>query len=160
MAEEPQSAPAERRPVVAAVTGSLNVMTALKRELGLLKGDDPVTTTAIGPDHFGLRADSTLRFEHDLLSRLFEEVVGTAMYTSPDLKETEAGRLILRMGPPARGRVLLAAAERAITAQLAPTDVSEHQVWQSRTSAWAVADKLLRTDVELDRAGLWAPCNG
>jgi hypothetical protein len=153
--ESVQGSRAKRRPVMKAASGSPVVMTALKRELGLLQEDASVPTTSVGDDQFALPRDSTLRVEHDLLSSLLNEVIEKAGYNSPVLEKTKAGRTILKMDPALRGHVLVAAAERAVAAQFTRADLSAHRVWQSQSAIWGVADRLLRTEFDLKREGLF-----
>src|SRR5262249_49345896 len=104
-----------------APAGCAGVLVELKQHLGMLTGDTKSSTTVIEPDRFALHDDSPLRHEHELLSALFEEVIGTSEYHKPDFKALQAGQVILALKPPAIGKALLAAAERCVNALLNPS---------------------------------------
>jgi hypothetical protein len=138
---------------VKAAAGSPAVMTLLKSKLGLLGEDAEVPTRAIGDDAFPLREDSPLSEEHDLVSDLIAQVAGTEHYYSPDLEKIEAGRRVLERDGIARGRIVLAAAERAMAAHLLAADPTRRDQYRARSSAWGSAEQLLRRPYTLDRDG-------
>jgi hypothetical protein len=135
--------------------GCTAVLEQLKRFMGVLP-DHAAPSAIIGPDRFVLREDSPLGHEHELLSALFEEVIGTAHYSNPYLKSLKAGQRLLALDPAALGRALLAAAERSVHALVASSaDLSEHRVWQSRYAAIGTAVSLAQADFILDRDGFF-----
>src|SRR5436309_1431913 len=95
-----------------APAGIPSVLYALKDYVGVAVAERaPVETRVIGPDLYPLRADSPLKAEHELLSELFVEAVGSPAYHLPHFQITTTGKKILALDEVATGRVLLAAAE-------------------------------------------------
>jgi hypothetical protein len=141
------------RPMAA---GHPAVLVQLKQHLGILPHRENSTVTLIGPDQFPLAPDSPLRTQHELLTRLFERVVGTAHYYNPHLRRLATGRALLAHDPAQLGLVLLAAAERHVHALL-DADGGDHgsQARQARTTATRIAPTLLDEPHEVDRDGLF-----
>jgi hypothetical protein len=137
-----------------APAGSANVLDQLKRTLRMLPNDLAPAVTMIAPDNFLLRNDSPLRLEHEMLSDLFNEVVGNPHYYQSHFDSFKAGRLLLALSPVAMGRAVLAAAERHVNALLSDSiDFSEPGVSQSRYAAPAAAATLVVRDFDVDRDG-------
>jgi hypothetical protein len=154
MAEAVEEADIPHNPVVPAAAGNPKVLDQLKRYLGLIEGEAPITDD-IGLDHMPLRLDSPLAREHALLCELFEQVVGSPQYAAPDLNRHKAGMKILAGDDDARGLMLLAAAERAANAQLSQLPLAEHAGWQSRYAATPTFDNIAEYPLRLDRNGLF-----
>ena len=152
--ESRPAVPVQARPQPA-FAGTAFVLDALKRTLGMLPGSPAPLTTTLEPDRFPLCEESPLRAEHELLSSLFREVVGTHHYHQPDLNRLETGRRLTQLEPIARGRALLAAAERHVNGLLSPSiNLEEASGWQSRHTAASVPQSiLLNVFFVLDRAG-------
>lgn len=151
LSNEP-SGPSAAEPAPA---GSAGVLVELKEHLGLLGPQEGVRTEEIGPDAFPLRTDSPLRSEHALLTKLLEEVVGTTSYYDIVLRDLRAGRKIASLDMHGRGRLLLAAAERAVHGHLAGTDYELTQVWQSRYAANSTFNAVLSEEHLCDREALF-----
>lgn len=135
-----------------APSGNPQVLLQLKQRLNVSLDDISETTTEpVGPDQFPLPVSSPLVQEHELLSRLFEEVAGSRDYYQPRLKKFKAGRKILKQGPLGAGNALLAAAERHIGALNAGADYSEAGSWQARTAACGIFGSLSQLSIELSR---------
>lgn len=132
-----------------ALAGNPRVLVQLKRLLGLTKGPEDPDTIVIDPDRFPLRQESPLRTEHELLSQLFDQLVGTHHYHNPDLRQIEAAKPLLQLTALETGRALLAAAERHVNGLLTKHDYNDHRVWQSQYSAAGTASYLLRSTFEL-----------
>ena len=101
---------------VPAPAGCAGILTQLKMFRGMIPADTAPRATLTEPDRFALSEDSPLRSEHELLSAMFEEVIGTAEYNRPSLNGLKAGRVLLAPGPADRWKVIMAAAERHINA--------------------------------------------
>ncbi|MHB1836734.1 MAG: DUF4132 domain-containing protein, partial [Solirubrobacteraceae bacterium] len=143
-------------PPVPAPAGSPGILRSLKRRFGMLpSSQEAAPSQPMEPDDFPLAVDSPLRDEHERLSELFESLVGTPLYHSPDLAGLPAGRALLAMDPLLLGRLALAAAERHIHALLAPLNIAEPRVCQSRYSAAGIMTPLLKAPLDLDREGLF-----
>ncbi len=162
-------------PALRAPAGSSQVLPQLKEYLGVLPEVAPATIDTIGFDHFPLRSDSSLREEHELINMLLPEVVEKAAYYNPGLDRIEAGRAILKREELARGRVLLALAERCVNANFVPGGgLEDHRCWQSQYAVKGAFSSLLATGPKFERAGLfdlllyvsaldtyqWASCAG
>ncbi len=153
---EPAATAATQPPPAPAPAGSPGILQALKRRLGMLPSSrEAEPSQPLEPDGFPLAADSPLRDEHERLSALFESLVGTPSYHSPDLARLPAGRALLALDPLLRARVVLAAAERHVHALLASADYNQSRIWQSRAAAAAIVAPLLKTPLELDRNDLF-----
>src|SRR5690606_1563157 len=107
------------------------------------------TVETLAPDRFPMRGDSPLSAEHRLLSEIYEEFVGTRDYFRPRLTGSKHGTAIAKMEGRQRGRLLLAAAERADNAWSASND-AEPAVWQSRYLVGPIAGGLAGMGVALD----------
>lgn len=138
-------------PPSAGPAGHPAVLDALKRELGIV--GEAVTSEAMEPDGFPLRADSPLRSEHALLSEMLASLVGTRHYSQPSLETIHGGDRVLRMDSTAAGRLLLAAAERDVAGFLSRTAVANPAVWQSRYAVSAITKAMAQRPFALDRAG-------
>lgn len=139
-----------------APAGDDRILTRLKQALGMLNADESASETLLEPDRFPMRDDTPLRAEHELLSTLFAEVVGTAEYYQPDLPNLESGKRLLALSPAAMGQAKLAAAERHVNALLSESaSYEEHQVWQSRSTAASMYGLLPSSKIELTRDGLF-----
>jgi len=156
----PASAPDQRQsagpdPSQPAPLGSPHVLVQLKQSLGILP-EDNTANVEVGFDHFPLRSDSPLREEHELINMLLPEVVERTSYHNPVLSLTEAGRAMLNRDAHARGKVLLAAAERCVNTHFVPGGgLQDHRCWQSQYAVQGVLGSLLRTEPKLDRNGLF-----
>ncbi|MHC4865213.1 MAG: DUF4132 domain-containing protein [Planctomycetota bacterium] len=140
----------EFRAVVPKAAGHPAVLNQLKCFLGLQE-EDNIATEEIGPDRFGLRVDSPLKVEHELLSDVLNEAVGTLHYTAPILKSLKSGRRISKLDEQSRGRVLLAASERAANAILGSScSPDEPRHWQSRYAALGTFQNLAREPFVLE----------
>jgi hypothetical protein len=139
-----------------APAGSPTVLATLKRQFGIEGGAPDSPVVEIGPDRFPLRDDSPLRKEHEKLSELFEELVASKDYHTPRLGSRKVGRQLLSLDPAARGRVLLAAAERRVGALLGGSgDYNDGPTWQSRYAAAALVPPLAEAPFDLARADLF-----
>jgi hypothetical protein len=151
---EPQ--PPSQPPPQPSHAGHRLVLLVLKRQFGVLADEPEPPASVLDPDQFPMPDDSPLRHEHRLLSTLFSEVVGTNTYHQPELKQFPAGCQLLALEPWLTGHALLAAAERHINALTAATaDYTQQALWQSRYATAGVFARLLETDFELDRDGLF-----
>ncbi len=136
--------------------GTPRVLEPLKKMFGMESNATETNATAVGADRFPLSADSPLKHEHEKLSELFDELVGTHHYHNPSLSSYSAGRALLAGDNWAAGQVLLAAAERHVNSLMNPlADYTETRFWQSRYAAAGVVEPLLRTAFDLDRDGLF-----
>ena len=140
-------------PARPAPAGAARVLMPLKKVLGMTSGDvEAMNTVTIGPDEFRLADDTPLQSEHELLTQLFAEVIGTRDYHQPRLNSFPAGRALMQQEPDAAARVLLAAAERHVHALLAPpADYSEAGTWQARYAAAGVVLPLAKVPFSLPR---------
>ena len=129
-------------------------MDQLKRFLGLIDGE-PAPTTDTGPDRLPLRNDSPLAAEHALLTKLFEQAMMQSDYYSPRFADLRTWPGIAALPDSAKGRVVLAAAERAVNAKLSSIRRDEHDVIKARYAASRAVDALLTQPFKLDRAGLF-----
>lgn len=146
---------ANARPVKAEPAGNPAVLSMLKQQLCLTPSGAPAESIEIGPDHFHMRADSPLQTEHALLTELFNEVIGTTQYHSPDLKVLIAGKAILALNAQEKGRLFLATAERVIAGVGARTDYHDHGSWQSIYSAAGIVPAMAEMEIDLDRSGVF-----
>jgi hypothetical protein len=138
----PQRAPA----------GCPAVMSPLKQLLGIAKSSVDVQIANIGPDEFPLRSDSPYVHEHSMLTRFFEQLVGTRHYNSPDLRMTETGQTIMDVHDELAGPMFLAAAERHIQSLIIhDTDYMNHAAWQSRYIAASIIEQIPILSVEWPR---------
>ena len=151
--DTPPIQPSQCRPVQPGPAGNPAILDVLKKYLGVAANAAPAATREIGLDHFMLRDDSPLAAEHELLSQLFPEVIGKVGYNDPDLKQTRVGKQVLSMEDAARGRMLLAAAERDVSGLLARIDLSDHRSWQSRSAVAGIVPQIARLSFTLDRDG-------
>lgn len=138
-----------------APAGQQRVLVQLKKVFGMVSNEtEEDDIVVIGPDQFPLTNNSPLQAEHQLLTKFFEEVVGTPNYYQPLLNSFSTGQTLLQQEPEAAGRVLLAAAERHVHALLAPSmDYTEAGTWQSRYAAAATVQPLARMRFCLSRQG-------
>ena len=157
-----ETTPATLPPPQPAPAGHAAVLDQLKRALGIPVPPgterEATQTQEVGRDRFPLRADSPLRAEHAMLTRLFDAVVGQVGYNSPALERLDVGRRIVELDPFARGKVLLAAAERAVAAQVgrAPLAIDgDHGYWQAQSAAEGTATRLMSISFHLDRDGIF-----
>jgi hypothetical protein len=128
--------PVKARTVHPAPSGHPAILSRLKRELAMLDFAAPTAVTErVGPDNFGLPADSPLRIEHALLSNMFREAIIRTEYRD-EIEKTQLGQKLITMDSEARGRVLLALAERSIAGSLAETQSFDPQAWD----LWRVAN--------------------
>jgi hypothetical protein len=97
-----------------APAGSPDVLTALKRLLGMLEPQEDVPGTPSGPDGFDIPAKSPLKAEHELLAALLEEMSSSRRGYDLNLKPLEYGKQILALPAEAACKALLAAAERHV----------------------------------------------
>jgi hypothetical protein len=137
-------------PPAAAPAGHPGVLDAIKRQLGVA-GED-VTTEALEPDRYPLRADSPLRSEHAFLSEILTSLVGTTRYAQPPLETLPGGDRVLTMDPEATGRLLIAAAERDAYGFIARNDGNVPAVWQSRYALASLTRTLAERRFTLPRA--------
>ncbi len=140
-------------PVQPGPLGHPGVLSRLKQAFGLVAEDQCESATeVVGNDGFELRGDSPLRREHEILTSAFDtEFSATdSYYARIDGRKLE--RLVRGLSPDRRGKLLIAAMERAVNAILsrstAPTDL---RFWRSRAIAHAVWPQLTKFDVALDR---------
>jgi hypothetical protein len=138
-----------------APAGAASVLTELKRRLRVSGAADS-PTAEVGPDRFPLRADSILSREHQRLNELLEQIRTTDNYLNYHLSAFDAGAEVLALDPHARGRVLLAAAERHTFALLAGVgDYREEAVWRSRYTAPTLVAALEQKAFDLTRDELF-----
>jgi hypothetical protein len=148
--------PEHRRPVIPGPAGDPAVLSELKRSMGMVSGDTAKTVTReIEPDRFRLCDDSPLIAEHALLTKLFAEAVGKAGYAAPNLSVLAAGRTIAHMTASARGKLLLAACERAVSSLTTTVDHGTPAVWQSRHTAAACVERIGSLDCSLSRGEMF-----
>jgi hypothetical protein len=154
--EDEAALPATRPRPEPAEAGTPGVLVELKRRMRISTPEVERQTSVIGPDRFPLAQDSPLKPEHELLSALFEEVVGAPGYHEPDFNRLDTGRKLLNLEPAALGRALLAATERRVSALLKPSiDYNEPAQWQSRYAAAAAVSPLIRSRFSLPREGVF-----
>jgi hypothetical protein len=138
----PQPAPA----------GCPAVMSSLKQLLGIAKSSADVEIVDIGPDEFPLRSDSPYIHEHSMLTRFFEQLVGTRHYNSPDLRMTETGVTIMDVPDELAGPMFLAATERHIQSLIIrDNDYMNYAAWQSRYIAASIIEQIPILSVEWSR---------
>jgi hypothetical protein len=138
-------------PAKPAMVGSRIVLVQLKQFLGILPGD-AVAATEIGFDHFPLRDDSPFRAEHEMINMFLSDVVGTRDYQRPALSATESGRAMQKLGEVARGKRLLAVAERCANIPfISPGGVADHRCWQSQYALVGLFETLSRAPMQFDR---------
>ncbi len=103
------------------------------------------------------RRIAVARAEHELISALFEEVVGTTGYHNPSLAQHDTGRALLAQDLTNTGKVALAAAERHNNSLIAPAvTYTETRHWQSYSAAGGIVSPLLlNVALEVDRATLF-----
>jgi hypothetical protein len=143
-------------PALPAPAGSPSVLLQLKEYLGVSPEVAPATIENIGFDHFPLRSDSPFRSEHELINMMLPEVVGTSGYYNPALERIETGRAMLKRDELARGRILLAFAERCVNANFVPGGgLEDHRCWQSQYAVRGAFSSLLATGPKFDRHGLF-----
>ena len=139
-----------------APSGSPAILDAIKRLLNIFPSEEIPATTLIEPDQFPLRNDSPLHAEHEMLSGIFNEAVGSQDYYHPKFNDLETGRTGRKLEPEALGRLLLAAAERHVNSLLpSRMDLSETRVWQSRYTTAGAAKTLLQLEFEVNREGVF-----
>jgi hypothetical protein len=136
-----------------APAGNPLVLRQLKRYMGVAQEVNNVTESEEGLDRVSLPGDSPLQDEHRLLSKLFSEVIGKIRYNDPDFHGTATGKKINSMDEEARGRFMLAAAERKVAAMLAPLDLHDHRIWQSRSAAEGTAQNVMALPFRVERDG-------
>jgi hypothetical protein len=152
-----EQAPAAAKPSPQpAPAGNPLVLRELKCWLGVAGADPEPVKVQVGPDRFQMPAASPLRSQHETLTELLREAAESPDFQSPSLPALSAGQAILALDPVARGRVLLAAAERHIAALLAPTrDYNDPPFWRSQWATTSMARDLVSSAVQLDRDGLF-----
>jgi hypothetical protein len=161
---EPPAAPC--RPVARlpaprpAPAGCPAVMVALKAALGMGVELPEVATTPLPPDGFPLRADSPLAAEHRVVAELLTECIPPeARRLDVDLHDVPTGHHILTLPPTMRGRILVAAAERAAAAfSPAHFEPPEGNPWAAvygRDNVADVASALIAPDVAFSREQLF-----
>ena len=154
-AEQVQRPPTGPDPSQPALAGSPLVLVQLKQFLGILPADN-AASLEVGFDHFQLRADSTLREEHELINLLLPQLVERPGYHQPVLSKSEAGRAMLARDDFGRGKLLLAVAERCVNSHfVAGGGLADHLCWQSQTAINAVLQILLQIPTKLGREGLF-----
>jgi hypothetical protein len=148
-----QVLPAELKPSPQpAPAGCSAVMVPLKQLLGIAKPSPDVEIVNIGPDEFPLRSDSPYVHEHNMLTRFFEQLVGTRHYNSPDLRMTETGMTIMDVPDELAGPMFLAAAERHIQSLIIrDNDYMNHAAWQSRYIAASIIEQIPILSAEWSR---------
>ncbi len=149
--QPPESTFADHRPIQPAPAGNPVVLVRLKQHYGMLENDE-VPTDVIGLDQFPLRADSSLKSEHDLLTKMFDQIAETSTYGGPILESSEVGGQILAMDGRKRGLVLLAAAERSAQALLVPIHhLARQEAVPGRYAAMVALRELLSEPFEFNR---------
>lgn len=139
-----------------AAAGSPQVLDWYKRNIGMLPVDSVAETTVIPLDRFPLRVDSPLRAEHEILTKLIEEIANARNQYGEKLTAFPTGKTFLKSMPKDYGRLLLAAAERHVnTLQPASADF---EGWQFSQAAQNVVVMMLMQPFDelpfiLDRAG-------
>jgi hypothetical protein len=138
----------------AAPAGDALVLYDLKCRCGMAEPIPDLPRLTAGPDRFRLPSESPLRDEHQLISELFEQMIGTpGFYHNDDLGALSKGREIFALDSFRRGRFTIAAAERGVAALLTkPLDPSHSD---GLTAAFKVARILSSLIVEFDREGLF-----
>ncbi len=143
-------------PAQPAPVGSPHILVQLKQYLGILPATETAAVESIGFDHFPLRADSPLRDEHELINIMLPEVVETTGYYNPVLTKIETGRAMLQRDDYARGKVLLALAERCVNTNFVRGGgLEDHRCWQSQYAVSGAFVSLLATGPKFDRDGLF-----
>jgi hypothetical protein len=137
-----------------APAGHDGILERLKGFLGM-RSDPETPTTAVGPDRFPLEVDSPLRQEHEWLTRLFQEIVGTPDYYHPTLTRFETGRELLARDATTMGSLVLAAMERHVHTLMAPSTEYDPPFYQSRYAAAGIVVPLMQAGFVVDRAGLF-----
>jgi hypothetical protein len=109
--------------------GNPFILQMLKKAYGL--GSDSATNLTIetGPDRFVMVEQSPLAEAHEVVTKLLLEHVALRRMGDLRLEALPTGKLILEMGPRNRGRVLIAAMERASAAILSGAGDLEHETY-------------------------------
>lgn len=142
-----------------AMVGHHDVLIDLKMRLGLFSQSDVPESEVevVGADRFPLRADSPLRQEHLLLCDVVgQQVQGRTLYYQTVSIDDVIGPALRDMDTTARGRLALAACERAVAAMTS----SDHDdgdydptYWRSRQNAMSLPSQMAAMEMDLDRAG-------
>ncbi|QOY85697.1 DUF4132 domain-containing protein [Paludibaculum fermentans] len=151
--EPPRTAapPPEPAPV-----GTPLVLNNLKLALGITNTVPEHTGVQIEPDRFPLPPGSPLSWEHGKLTELLTEILEADSYHNPVLGNFAAGREVLALDPPRRGRMMLAAAERYLETLLGSSpDYLNTRVWQANYAVAAIARTLIASGAQFDREGLF-----
>jgi hypothetical protein len=155
----PPPPPASRPAPTPAPAGSATVLVRLKQLAGTLPDEAQPPATFIGPDRFSLSTDSPLAQEHEWLTTLLQEIVGSNEYFKPNLMHFPAGRMLLNRDARTLGCVILAAAERqvhSLTGGPGPGfGGGDGGSWQARYATAGLVPPLLLAPFEFDRAGLF-----
>ncbi|MEM1068950.1 MAG: DUF4132 domain-containing protein, partial [Planctomycetota bacterium] len=124
------------------------VLVKLKEYLGIGEGESELNTLeSAGPDAFPLATNSPLFAEHELISQLLEEVVGSPDFYQPKINKLKTGKLLLKRDLEAAGRSILAAAERHIHALMSYEDGH----WQAHQAAVGIVEPLVKIPFTLSR---------
>jgi hypothetical protein len=117
---KPPSAEACRPAQKPSFAGHPLVLLQLKSRLGIVSADQAGDTTQTGLDAFEMPAESPLREAHERLSSFLSEAAATQKYHS-DIRQFPAGQSIFALDEDQRGQVLVAACERRLWANIAPS---------------------------------------
>jgi hypothetical protein len=139
-----------------AIAGDLTILSALKQGLAMLAEEESASITSEGPDLFSMRADSSVQKEHRLLSEVLTEVVEARSYSGFELSDLASGKRLLKIDRSGAARMLLAAAERHVSAMRAGLgNYSDATLWQGRYALARVASQLLERGAEFDHHQLF-----
>lgn len=127
--------------------GNSLVLHRLKWLLGLTPDGTEPTTSEVGPDGFRMPIASPLVHEHERITNLLN--------SAPNPREISVELAILDLDPTARGRLVLAAAERHIAALLAPPNYTDTRHWESLYAVMGIARSMVSSRVQFDRDALF-----
>src|SRR5207237_143884 len=88
-----------RNPPKPSFAGCLPVLYDLKCLVGMAQAEPDQPRLQVGPDRFQMPAASPLVNEHEKLTEVLNEAVGSRNYHSPDLRALPTGRMILDFDP-------------------------------------------------------------
>lgn len=139
-----------------APVGSPDILVALKVFLGIPAEESSANAEVVGIDQFPLRTGSSLREEHEIINTLLPEILerGNQDYYNPNFAATSTGKAILDSNAPAKGRLVLALAERSANTYLDAGE-GDHRIWQSKYALPATFSKLLQCELTLSRNQLF-----
>ncbi len=154
--EEP-SDQADVRPLRAEAAGNPAVLTELKRYLGLISAESDTDAEQLAaPIGLAPLPDSPLLAEHALIEELFDQALEVEPLFNVRIEQLAIGKRIKRMDAFARGRLILAACERAVAVQLRERPrVEGVNAWETDYLSHMVVALLCGFEFTFDRDGLF-----